>query len=245
LPARAANISGSLVLDDISGYYDGGQFTTLFISGTPQYSVNRFYSPLALSDNGGQTATGFETFCVETEVIFYPINSGGPSYNFTAGFSIQQADSYGYLTEGTAWLYEQFATGRLSRIDPNFSYSDPISAGSLQYAIWELEGEDSTPGSFDDPGDGQNLVCIAAWALGINVLAPVTSQSRFGVQILELTDTTDVIAQDQLIYTGAPVPDRGTAAVFLGISLLGLAAGFAISRSAFPGRRPMVQCPPA
>lgn len=222
LPARADNISGTLDLDDYYGYSDGGPFTALFLTGTPQGAVDANYSPLALTDDGGATATGFETFCVETGVNFTPGNWGGPVYDFTTGIQIQQNDSYGFLTEGAAWLYQQYATGMLSTIDPNFSYTNSISSGSLQFAIWDLVGESGTPDSFGDPGIGQELVNLATNKFGANAISEVTSTTDFGVQVLELTTVDGNDAQDQLIY--APVPDGGTTLVYLTIVLVGIAA---------------------
>jgi hypothetical protein len=217
LPLKADFISGTLLLDDDSGYSDGGPFTALILSGSlTEDAVNQLYSPLALAATGDPSLVGFETFCIETLVEFTPGNWGGPDYSVTGGFGVQQTD--GYLTEGVAWLYEQFALGNLSNIDSNFIYNTPTSNGSLQWAIWDLIGE--TP-AFSDPGIGSQLVTIADDALGANVMAPVTSTSQFGVEVLELTDG-DAPAQDQLIYVD-PVPDDGATVALLGVALLGLA----------------------
>lgn len=218
-------------------YGDGGEFTALTTglggyleSGLPAGSeVPLGYSPLATFSVGG--ITGFETFCVEDQVDFYV----GVTYDYTEGTAIQQTG--GSLTAGTAWLYEQFATGVLSGFDYTDTAARLVEAGELQSTFWYLQGEPADGSVFPDQPDDPFTTLVethfgggstpADLANGL-VLAEEAATPEYGVKVLELTalnsDYSGALAQDQLIYQdGPPVPDGAATVLLLGASLAAVA----------------------
>ena len=119
-----ANTSwATITLSQNSGYSysDGGEFKAVT---TGQEFVQNYATPAKLGD-------GFETFCVEAHVEFYP----NQPYNFT----VSSVDNEGrYLSIGTAYLYYQFSQGTLNGY--NYNGDRASSAGALQQAIWYLQG---------------------------------------------------------------------------------------------------------
>jgi hypothetical protein len=151
---------------------------------------------------------GFQTFCIETTVDFYP----GQTYTYTLG----NADSRGVdLTQGAAYLYEQFGKGILA----NYNYTDPsvrnTDAGALQAAIWWLQGN-QTYGGYPNPTTDIYYE-QAIGALG-QASADSANNGRFGVKVLLLWDGTTP-AQNQLV-----LPDNGATAGLLAMGLTALAA---------------------
>lgn len=200
-------------------YYVGGEFTAVT---SPNY--NGAYSPLALvnaTDANNVVHTGFETFCVQTDVDFTPYNWGNTTpYNFTISLaSIGAPDNFA-LSEGTAFLYSLFATGSL----PGYDYTGATratDAGYLQAAIWQLQGGQSYPGMPSSMA-GNPYYTLAATTLGANLDTAATLSTDFGVEIMNLTDANGNPAQNQLIYVGNGVPDGGTTVALLGLSLAGI-----------------------
>ena len=198
-------------------YADGGEFTAL-TTGLPS-KVPAGYSSLATFAVKG--VTGFETFCIEDQVDFYV----GHTYNYSLGMSIQQSTaSVKQLSAGVAWLYEDFATGAAAGAF-GYNYTNAATrktdAGQLQALIWALQGEPNDP---NNPFNSATNIFYSSIIshFGTFAKAQVAASSSYGVQVLELTDSNGGIAQDQLIYTGGSVPDNGTTAVLIGVSLLGL-----------------------
>jgi hypothetical protein len=191
-------------------YNDGGEFTAVT---TGQSFTGNGYAASTLIDGG------FETFCVEANVYFYP----GTTYNYTLSST---TDSQGQaLTEGAAFLYYEFATGNLSGY---FGSNRNANAGALQGAIWYLMG-----GQFGDGYNGASILTDPFYELALSTLGSainLANNGAYGVDILELTDTdTGAPAQNQLVLTGAPpqgngqpVPDNYTTVIWLGASLAGL-----------------------
>ena len=206
-----ALMADSVVLTQTEYYFaDGGEFTA-WTSGD---NFAQYYVPSTQVAVGDQT--GFQTFCVEASVYFWP--------NVTYSYSLGDVDSQGRaLTEGTAWLYSQFAKGTLTGYD----YANNVSGGSrtqdaglLQSAIWYLQGGQSGGGSFPVGGAGNPFYDLAATALGGSLYAPDT-QNAYGVRIMELWDSSHNTYQNQLVDPG--VPDRGATLALLALSLAGLA----------------------
>ena len=104
MAARANDV----VLTQTAYYYaDGGEFTAW----TAPDNFAQFYAPSTTITSGNQT--GFQTFCVEATVYFWP--------NVDYSYTLSQTDSRGVnLTEGAAYLYAQFAEGVL----PGYDYTD-------------------------------------------------------------------------------------------------------------------------
>ena len=96
--------------------------------------------PLSLTSDGN-----FQTFCVQTKVEFSPGSTYSVYFAPVGGSGTPQ------LTEAAAYLYDQFIRGVL----PNYDFPDTfgqrqVDAGALQYALWNLEGQD-TSGLVADP----------------------------------------------------------------------------------------------
>ncbi len=174
-----------------------------------------------MGDNAFLGDTGFQTFCVEDQVDFYV----GNYYYYTEGLTLQQTGPgvIDTLTDGLAWLYQQFATGQL----PVAMYTNSVDAGEIQATLWYLQGEpadSAVPFSATNPYYEDVLGEFGSLA---NAQTAVTSASQYGVQVLELTsgpNGTGSDAQDQLIYTGPHVPDRGATFGLLAGALLLLGA---------------------
>jgi len=209
---------------------DGGEFTALLQDNGVPEAVPAGYSPLATYDLGG--VTGFETFCVQDQVYFYV----GSTYDyFISPYLIDPAvgdtntpvgDFEVPLSVGTAWLYQQFATGQLAGYD--FLNNDPSNtritdAGELQNLIWGLDPHngDSAPTA---SSPFANLLIAKFGSLANAEVAETPNQ--FGVNVLDLVTYNGAgqingIYQDQLIYTS---PDAASTAAMLGAALLMLAA---------------------
>jgi hypothetical protein len=235
----AGSISPALMADTVTLYAwgpysfgDGGEFTAVTSPTSPFVSD---YSPYT------STSDSFQTFCVQTDVEFF----NGGTYNYAlslasigagtgqpgTGFApLGSPDSYS-LSEGTAWLYSQFAQGLLSGYD----FSDSLGqrqtdAGYLQTALWALQGGQSIAGypsgTVDNP-----FYTDALTFLGANIGTAATASTDFGTEIMNLTDNNGNNFQNQLIYTGntpppgGNAPDNGTTLALLALSLAGL-AGF-------------------
>jgi hypothetical protein len=241
--ASTALADGTIYLEVGSGYgqsnpyqyADGGEFTALttglggnvpLTPGLPTGSQVPIGNSLADATLQVGNVVGFETFCVEDQVDFYV----GGTYNYTVGTAIQQKNSVGALTAGVSFLYEEFTQGKLAGYD----YSDPtqrkLDAGQLQALFWQLEGEPGDPNNqYSSIPETSNKFWVDltnqfSSTADINALItdPNPLDNPYGVGVLELTDANGNIAQDQLISWG--VPDNGTTALLVGISLLGMAA---------------------
>ena len=195
----------------------GGEFTAVTSGGIPAG-----YSSLAKYTNANGI-TGFETFCVEggtNDVFFTP----GVTYNFATsdqnkGGPMGTID----LTVGAAWLYAQFATGQLSGY---FSGNRWAHAGDLQNALWTLEGESNAAIA----GWISTLLTGQFGSISNAERSVITNEFDYDVHVMNLwqqgsanTDSAAQPAQNQLIYTGRPVPDGGLTIALLGVSFLGLA----------------------
>jgi hypothetical protein len=250
----AGSISPALMADNtvilIQNPYSfdvGGEFTAIT---SPSYTAN-YAADTVISTEAG---TGFSTFCVQTGTDFAPFNApwnnttpydftlsltslGGPGY---PGQPVTPGQPFSYaLSEGTAYLYSQFAQGLLNGYDYNTG-NDVLDAaarltdaGLLQSAIWELQGGQSYGGYPTGIGDGVNGNIYYNDALNylgastINNAATLTTD--FGVEIMNLTlNGPDNNYQNQLIYLGGGTPpprrapDNGTTLALLALSLAGL-----------------------
>ena len=227
----AVMAANTVVLTQTEYYFaDGGEFTAV----TSPFNYAQFYAPSTQVAVGGQT--GFQTFCLESDVYFWP----NATYTYTVG----NVDSQGRtLTEGAAYLYSQFALGELAGYDFKNNIaggSRTQDAGLLQSAIWYLQGGQSGGGSFAAGGAGNPYYDLAATAMGSKLEAAATPD-QFGVQIMELWDSSGTAYQNQLVFDD-PVPDHGATMALLAIGLAGLATfsrGFEVRQLALqPVRRP-------
>jgi VPDSG-CTERM motif len=196
------------------GGYGGGEFTAV---GSGLSTVS--YS--STTSSGGS----FETFCMAYDEEFVPGNWGGPAYNYflsNSTYSNSTGLPYSTLTQGTAWLYSQFAAGTLAGYD----YSNSTLAGransafELQEAIWMLQGQQAVGAPAAPSGDP--FLTLVNSTLGANANA-AASPGFDGVQIMVLNgvegDGTTPYSQPQLYYN---VPDNGTTALLVGGALFAL-----------------------
>jgi len=173
------------------------------------------------------SAGSFETFCMAYNEEFVPGNWGGPAYNYYLSnntFSNPGNTVSGTLTEGTAWLYSQFASGKLSGYDYSTgpTSTQAISALELQEAIWWLQQSPGAPTPISDP-----FVTLVESIFGSAGNAMTNATPGYdGVQIMVLTNSNGNFgstpnSQPQLYYN---VPDNGTTLFLVGLALLGLIA---------------------
>jgi len=168
--------------------------------------------------------TGFETFCDEPSVPF----TSGASYTFT----LANSDGQGHvLTLGAAWLYYQFATGKLS----GYNYPDAgtpsrnTDAGLVQYALWLLMGY-TTGLPYGWPPPGYTAATDTFYQDALSMFGSSATNNAnagtYGVEVLVLTDSSGDPIQNQFVLTPpTTVPDTASTLTLLGAALtaLGLA----------------------
>jgi hypothetical protein len=160
---------------------------------------------------GAADGTWYGTFCLEHDEYFTP----GGTYNveisnraWNGGINTDNGD---VISVGTAFLYEQFATGALS----GFTYGSSTSAAKLQDMIWYLEGEISLTDLGVNP-----FASLLSTQFG-SVAAAQVDYSGSAVRVMNLTSNSgQILNQDQLIYVG--VPDGGFAVTLMGIAILSI-----------------------
>jgi hypothetical protein len=206
----------------------GGEYTA-----TSATLSNAGYSPLVTA---GLATGAIQTFCLEYGEHF----SFGSSYSYSigtaatlgSGGAVNGADP---ISNGTAWLYSQFATGTLA----NYNYSGAgraASASELQLAFWFLEDETPLISGYGSYNPNSNIFLSAAISqFGSVANAKADASNLFGVSVLNLT-TGNTHNQSQLYYSGGgnipSTPDSGSTLVLAGFTALGLmAARCRISRN--------------
>jgi hypothetical protein len=151
----------------------------------------------------------FKSFCIEKNEYVgnnatynYVINSGAVAGGRTGGNPDPVSDD-------TAYLFYNFWEGSLSGVGGAFeyNYSSTSSANDLQQAIWFEEGELPNT-AFASLRDGAKSYLLQAAASGF------VNNGR--VSVLNLTDSSGGLHQDQLVVT-IPVPG----ALWLGMGLVG------------------------
>lgn len=217
-----------------SGYRDpntqGGEFTAIVTGGANNFVAN--YNSKATATVGG--TTGFETFCIEISASFNP----GNTYNTSVSpVMVTGPGTTAFISVGTAYLYSQFAQGKLN----NFTYSSSgtgreLSGDQLQDAIWYLQGEIGANGNsltsdslytFSASTDPFVTMVNTMFGASTALESDLVYGNIFGVQALNLTSTDQngktVYNQDQLVY--CPVPEPSTLAAGAALLLpLGLSA---------------------
>lgn len=217
VPAMAAEV---WTVGGTSGYGlyqtgSGGEFT---------WAVSSF--PAGILDNYAANTKGvfqqtptFQSFCLESNEF---INSGvhynaAFSYGAILGGKTGATNGVDLISNGTAYLYSQFATGGLAANGYDYTVNRKSSAALLQNAIWMLEGELVNG---DNGYDTSNKFYVLA--LGVNNYAD-NANGAYGVQVMNLTDAQGVRHQDQLVLTAVPEPSilllLGTCLVGVGVAV--------------------------
>jgi hypothetical protein len=154
------------------------------------------------------TDDSFQTFCIEKREYIQlgvPYNVTIAPYAVAGGKNYNMADpgyggAYDTISQGTAWLYYQFAAGTL----PGYDYS--LGMGSsrkydamlLQKAFWALEDE------IYNPLTGFNKFYDAAMShFGANAEANYDPALSL-VRVMILTDSCGGNHQDMLVVIPAP-----------------------------------------
>lgn len=153
----------------------------------------------------------FQTFCLET-TEFISLNT---TYNAVLNSKAINGGAGGGspdpLSQGTAYLYQAFATGTLAGY--NYGVGRTTSAGLLQNAIWMLENEIAYSNATNP--FIQLVESASVFGSQANAMADYTGSS---VKVLNLYTLSGSLAQDQLIY----VPEPNTV-LLLGLGMIGLA----------------------
>lgn len=208
----------SITLEKIPGYQMGYGGEFLATPDADSFYVLDSYSPQAKLNNG------FFTFCLEraARVTFEKAHNAVVN-DVVVGLGGRKGGLNGVdaLSNGTAWLYQQFATGTLEGYD--YTAGERSTARKLQTAIWWLEGEVPLARPKENP-----FLRLAIDHFNGKVPSRADNDGSFGVQVLNLGKSPKSAIQDMLVYsppesTGSPVPDGGDTLLLLSTSLLTLA----------------------
>jgi hypothetical protein len=197
----------------------GGEFTYNDID--PDDWLDKSGYASTTSNFGPAGITSFQTFCIEVGEHI----SGYPStYNAQLSTQAVMGGSGGPspdpVSQGTGWLYSQFARGTLAGYDYSGGAGRLASADALQRAIWWLEQEGP------DPGFGNVFRDAVLGEFTTEENARGGSALTYGVYAINLwtgpagssPDATNK-AQDGLFYS---VPDGGATIMLLGSALMAL-----------------------
>lgn len=206
----------------------GGEFTLTPYDVNPNTPVSQISGrslDYSLTTSSQGIAGSFQTFCIEENEYIYPYGYSGRTVAVGTLSDTAQFGGIGgtkvtvngvtsdALSIGTAWLYKQFAEGKL--VGYSYSVNGRLtSADQLQRALWWLEGEAVDPNNIFSQAVVANFGSVGA--------AMADNNGAIGVKVLNLkyynANGTFEAGQDQLVS----VPDGGTTCAFLGIALAGM-----------------------
>jgi len=182
-------------------------------------------SPLT-SSTGANPGSSFETFCIGTQVNYYP----GSTYSYQISDTVQPSGQPpggvglpGYVTWGTAWLYSQYRAGLIGDGAKNDGVND-----ALQGLIWTLQGQNTSGVTFNADLTAYNgfLTDVETAAAAAGVSDTSDADGAFGVYALNMFSGNSY-AQPQLCMV--PVPEPAT---FLAGGLMLLPFGVSLLRIA-------------
>lgn len=174
--------------------------------------------------SGVGASSTFQTFCIGSQVNYYP----GSTYNYQISTVVQPLSgvgSPGYVTWGTAYLYNQFLAGAAG-FGGNLTIDD-----ALQAAIWQLQNQSLSGITFSGPVNTTDVSAFLADAASAASTAGISSDGNnangaFGIYALNMY-SGDTYVQPQLVQvsqppTPTPVPEANTvfAGAFAGLLLL-------------------------
>jgi hypothetical protein len=171
-------------------YGNGGEFRVLS-------SDLSWVLPNYVSSTSGTVGTTpyFQTFCIETSEYFSPGTAYSATMSDRAMYGRQNPGG-DPISLGTAWLYSQFAAGTLSGYNYTYGGGRVASAGTLQEAIWYLEGEGGANNGF------VTMAAAAVYNAGYGSDVFANANGAFNVLALNLGNPGSV--QDQLVVVPEP-----------------------------------------
>jgi hypothetical protein len=241
------NIYGGATVSGVNSETDqGGEFTLI-----PSNSsiLNNYVAATKVADPDVSNEVGFQSFCLETGES-YPAPPGLPTnaLDYTISTQILNAPYYQpglTVTLGTAWLYSQFAAGKLTGYaysgsaamfgGTGYSSARAADAAYLQAAIWYLEDQPgfttyAAAGGSSNPF--LNLLTAPTTSGGLGLasltLAMAADAGGYGVDVINIGDPSSTPSlnydyQAQLVIGGPAVPDGGATVMLLGVAAGGLA----------------------
>jgi len=195
----------NVTISRADGYFlgGGGEFTVTPIGGDT--GLDQFIS---LYHSDALLGNGFQSFCIEKGEttgadLTYTINDGA----IEGGLGGGNPDP---LSQGSAWLYKQFATGilagyRYSQIDPTPTDGGrELDAQAMQDAFWYLEQEKEI-GDID--AAAKAWLDLAVTGLGAADYAALRGDNLgtvSGVAVLNVYAADGTPRQSQMILVPAP-----------------------------------------
>ena len=237
--AAAAVTSSSLAativeIGRVSGYHENR------IPGNPNVGGGEFTvigNGAGIRGLASDTAAlnSFQTFCLELDQF---LGSTARDYAVQINTTIiTGSPGVAFVSQGTAWLYNQFRAGNLSRYNYTVGTDRASSASSLQLAIWRLQGQFADPTTwnaangprpdrnellwdeFTSNDDAQHFFDLVDGIFGSNAFAAYTGNR---VRALNVGPTPNGGNwQNQDLLTLIPLPSGGGLAA---AGLLGLVA---------------------
>ena len=202
----------SFTADGLFGPYRnntaGGEYTFTQLGGA-WFPLTGYVSGRTSNVGFGAPANSFQTFCIEATQE--PISGYNTIYNAEITNTVQLANNR--VSQGTGWLYQQFAIGSLAGYTfVGTQDARRASAYLLQQTLWWLEGYTINPNNIF------STAVITQFGSAANAI--LNGGENYGVYALNLRFVTGAPAQDMLVY----VPDGGATLMLLGGALMGLGA---------------------
>jgi len=217
-PAAAGQIQVGYAGSSYGKYQtgQGGEFTLNDVNPDGWLDLSGYVA--GKTSNIGDISS-FQSFCIEKNEFLYPYTA---TYDATLSSAAVKGGVGGgnpdALSQGTAYLYSQFAQGTLDGYTYVGDAARKASAAALQEAIWWLEEEIASYTA------GNAFIGAVATEFGTAATARNNATAgQFGVWVLNLTGAgggaPSGVGQDQLYYK---VPDGGTTFMLFGMALTGV-----------------------